>query len=145
MVGTLAAVSLTVGVVLIAAAASMWSRVLRGDPGDVDATVTDAAVVDPVKPGADHGLAVTYAYRYEGERYERESVVHPPELADATGTPAVPQQYREGAAVRVGLPPGRPGEPTLPDPGVRATYRVAVPGVVGVGVAAVALGVWLAL
>ncbi|MFC6953002.1 DUF3592 domain-containing protein [Halorubellus litoreus] len=145
MVGTLAASSIAVGVVLVAAAGSMWNRVLRGQPGDVDATVTDAAVVDAVNPGADRGLAVTYSYRYEGGRYESDAVVHPPSLADAEGVPQVPAAYREGATVRVDVPPGHPGEATLPDPGVRATYRVAIPGIVVIGVAAIAVGVWLAL
>ncbi|WP_227134299.1 DUF3592 domain-containing protein [Halorubellus salinus] len=145
MVGTVAGLSIGVGVVLVAAAASIWNRVLRGEPGDVDATVTDAAVVDAVNPGADRGLSVTYSYRYDDDRYEADAVVHPPSLADGEGTPQVPRAYREGATVRVDVPPGHPSEATLPDPGLRATYRVAVPGIVATGVTAIAVGVWLAL
>jgi hypothetical protein len=151
MAGIIGPLALLVGVTLLLAAGSMWSRRLRDTGETVQGTVTDAEVVDSDAMNADHAVALAYRYRYDGTTHEGHDGVHPTtwdESDTPTGSadaPAVPSEYREGDVVSVEVSPDFPDEGTVPDPSFRATFRVAVPAIALIGLAAIALGAWLAL
>ena len=166
MVSSVGAGAVLVGVLCLGAAASMWSRVLRSRGEDVQATVTDASVIESNAGNAsviesnagnasviesnagsaEYALDVAFEYRYDGRRYENRRLVHPQSVSGADGgEPTVPSTYREGAPVTVTVPPDRPEDGSIPDPGRQATYRIAVPAIALVGLLAVAIGTWLVL
>ena len=107
MAGIIGPLALLVGVTLLLAAGSMWSRRLRDTGETVQGTVTDAEVVDSDAMNADHAVALAYRYRYDGTTHEGHDGVHPTtwdESDTPTGSadaPAVPSEYREGDVVSV--------------------------------------------